>query len=486
MAVIAAFVLNAGLNFILGIAIARMLGPADFGRFALATAGAVVLNTILFEWLRLSATRFYSARVREAEPWIRQGLDRAYWVIALALFATAALCAGLGIAVNPTPEGRLVMTAGTMVAAIGIGLFDYHAALARARFIGSAYLRLVVWKNVLAFVLMAGTAWLFPQPVWVLIAGGLSQFLAVLPMRKILGDGLLGHATALPHGRARETLRLFAAYGLPLIAANAVYQIMPFLNRAAIAGTAGFAEAGYFALAADLGSRAFSTLGAALDLLLFQIAVQAEEHHGREAAETQVARNIAIVVALLLPCAAGYWAVTPALQALIVPEEFRGPFADYTDLLIPGLFCLSIMNFALNPIFQIRRRTSPVVAAALIGLAVNAVGLVLLPRMIGPQGVAVAQTLGLVAAVAVLGLRALTGIERLRLPGRDLALTAAACLAMILAVLPFRGLEPALALPACIAAGMLVYGAVVWFLDIAGLRSAVRQRFPKRLPAAAR
>ena len=486
MAVIAAFVLNAGLNFILGIAIARMLGPADFGRFALATAGAVVLNTILFEWLRLSATRFYSARVREAEPWIRRGLDRAYMVIALALFAAAALCAGLGIAVNPTPEGRLVMTAGTMVAAIGIGLFDYHAALARARFIGSAYLRLVVWKNVLAFVLMAGTAWLFPQPVWVLIAGGLSQFLAVLPMRKVLGDEALGHAPASAHGQLRKTLRLFAAYGLPLIAANAVYQIMPFLNRAAIASTAGFAEAGYFALAADLGSRAFSTLGAALDLLLFQIAVQAEEHHGREAAETQVTRNIAIVVALLLPCAAGYWAVTPALQALIVPEEFRGPFADYTDLLIPGLFCLSIMNFALNPIFQIRRRTSPVVAAALVGLAVNAAGLVLLPRMMGPQGVAVAQTLGLVAAVAILGLRALTGGERLRLPGRDLALTAAACFAMVLAVLPFRGLEPALALPACIAAGMLVYGALVWFLDIAGLRSAVRQRFPKRLRAAAR
>lgn len=481
MAVIAAFVLNAGLNFVLGIAIARMLGPADFGRFALATAGAVVLNTLLFEWLRLSATRFYSARVREAEPWIRQGLDRAYAVVALALFAAAALCAGLGLAVDPTPEGRLVMTAGTMVAAIGIGLFDYHAALARARFIGGAYLRLVVWKNALAFVLMAGTAWLFPQPVWVLIAGGMSQFLAVLPLRKILGD-----APALPHGRGRETLRLFAVYGLPLIAANAVYQIMPFLNRSAIAGTAGFAEAGYFALAADLGSRAFSTLGAALDLLLFQIAVQAEEHHGREAAEAQVSRNIAVVVALLLPCAAGYWAVTPALQALIVPEAFRGPFADYTDLLIPGLFCLSMMNFALNPIFQIRRRTGPVVAAALLGLAVNGLGLLLLPRLMGPMGVAVAQTLGLVAAVVLLGARALSGRNRLRLPGRDLALTAGACLAMLLAVLPFRGLEPLLALPACIAAGVVVYGTFVWFLDIAGLRSTVRERFPKRLPAVVR
>ena len=57
---------------------------------------------------------------------------------------------------------------------------------------------------------------------------------------------------------------------------------------------------------------------------------------------------------------------------------------------------------------------------------------------------------------------------------------------MLLAVLPLRGLEPILALPACIAAGVAVYGALVWLLDIAGLRSALRERFPKRLSAAVR
>ncbi|MFD0937195.1 lipopolysaccharide biosynthesis protein, partial [Methylobacterium trifolii] len=101
MAVIAAFVLNAGLNFVLGLLIAKLLGPADFGRFALATAGAIVLNTVLFEWLRLSATRFYSGRVRADEPWIRHGLDRAYAVLALVLFSAAALCGGLGFDAGP-------------------------------------------------------------------------------------------------------------------------------------------------------------------------------------------------------------------------------------------------------------------------------------------------------------------------------------------------------------------------------------------------
>ena len=86
----------------------------------------------------------------------------------------------------------------------------------------------------------------------------------------------------------------------------------------------------------------------------------------------------------------------------------------------------------------------------------------------------------------MLGLRALTGTERLRPPARDIALTAAACLAMVLGILPFRGLEPALALPVCVVVGVLVYGPLVWFLDIAGLRTVARERFPKRLPAPAR
>ena len=481
MAVIAAFVLNAGLNFVLGLLIATLLGPEDFGRFALAAAGAVVLNTLLFEWLRLSATRFYSARVREAEPWIRAGLDRAYAAIGLALLAGASLCAGLGLWIDPTPQGRLALAAATVFAAIGVGAFDYHAALARARFVGGTYLRLVVWKNVFGVAMMGGTAYLFPQPVWVMLAGGGSQLAAVLIMRRALHDRPAAPDRAL----AREALLRFAAYGLPLIAANAVYQLMPFLNRSVLAASAGFAQAGYFALAADLGSRVFSTFGTALDLLLFQLAVQAEEHHGRAAAEAQVSRNVAVVAALLLPAAAGYWAVTPALQGLVVPQEFRGPFALYTGLLLPGLVGLSLMNFALNPIFQIRRRTRPVIAAAALGLVVNAGALAVLPRLYGPAGVAAAQTLGLSAAVGLLAWRALTGAGRLALPWRDIAFAAGGSGIMALILLPLRDLEPMLALTLCVGVGVGFYAVLVLRFDVAGLRSATMERLRPRqaLPA---
>lgn len=479
MAVIAAFVINAGLNFILGLLIAKLLGPADFGRFALATTGAIVLNTVLFEWLRLSATRFYSGRVRMDEPWIRHGLDRAYLRLGILLAAAAAICGGFGV--GEGADGREAVLCGTGLAALGIGVFDYHAALARARFDGKLYLGLVAVKNVLAFAMMAGAAWFLPQPAWVLAAAGLSQFLAVVILRRPLRDP----ASTFERSRLPATWGVFARYGLPLIAANAAYQLLSFVNRGAVAGHAGFTEAGYFALAADVTSRVLTTLGTALDLLLFQIAVHAEEHHGRAAAEAQVALNAATVFALLAPCAVGFWAVLPALQALVVPEAYRGPFEAYSIALMPGLFCLAMMFYAVNPAYQIRRRTLPVIAAAFVGLALNGIGLLVLPPMFGGIGVALAQTLGLAGACLWLGWRALTGADRLMLPWGQVGTAALACAVMGLALAPFRHFPPAMALAMMVPAGAALYGALVWIFDIAGLRGQVMGRLrPARTMAA--
>ncbi|WP_289015188.1 polysaccharide biosynthesis C-terminal domain-containing protein, partial [uncultured Methylobacterium sp.] len=149
------------------------------------------------------------------------------------------------------------------------------------------------------------------------------------------------------------------------------------------------------------------------------------------------------------------------------------------------VFCLSMMFFAINPIFQIRRRTLPVIAAAGVGLAVNAAGLLVLPPLLGGAGIALAQTLGLVAAFLWLAARALTGPDRLHLPWREIAASAAACLVMGLALAPFRYLAPGLALATCLPLGIGLYGILVWVFDIAGLRGHVLARFRPSCPAPA-
>ena len=73
-----AFVSNALFNFLVALLVAKFLGPAEYGRFAIAWAGAVLVNTAGFDWLRLSAVRFYSKRARAERPAVRATLDACF------------------------------------------------------------------------------------------------------------------------------------------------------------------------------------------------------------------------------------------------------------------------------------------------------------------------------------------------------------------------------------------------------------------------
>ena len=471
MTIVAAFLVNAGLNFALGLLVAKFLGPDEFGRYAVAMAVAVVINTVAFEWLRLSATRFYSEERRRSEPGLRATLDLCYAAVSLALMVlvgTAYLArADLGMPAS--------LLAAATAAGIGMGLFDYRAALARARFLERSYAVLVLSKNAAAFVLMVGGAFLFGNAALVLTGAALSGAAALLVARRALADPDLRLGLV-----ERRHLETFAVYAAPLVAANLLYQLMPLMNRSALALTDGYAEAGKFSLAADLGLRLFMTLGSALDILLFQIAVRTDEAQGRAEAERQVARNLAVVAALLLPLAAGFWAVLPAFEALLVPRDFRGAFSAYTTLLIPAFVAFALIQYALNPVFQLRKRTAPAVLAAFAGLAVNAVLLPVLPKVMGSVGVAAAQLAGLVLGAVLLGALAIRAGGP-RLPWRDLGLAALASAVMTAAVLPLRGIgPPALALALAATLGVVVYGALAYAFDLASVRTLLRSRLDRR------
>jgi O-antigen/teichoic acid export membrane protein len=132
-------------------------------------------------------------------------------------------------------------------------------------------------------------------------------------------------------------------------------------------------------------------------------------------------------------------------------------------------------------VFQLRKQTAPVVLAALLAVGVNGPLLLVLPGLFGPAGVAVAQVVGFASATAVVAGLALRASPT-ALPWRDLALTVAATLAMMLAVMPLRQLQPAgLALAASAGLGILIYGALAYAFDIASLRAIMQRRTARPL-----
>lgn len=471
MIILAIFLINSGLNFLLGLLLAKVLGPDNFGRYAVAMAIAVLVNSVIFDWVRLSAARFYSEKIRTEQPAIRASLDLLVALATLSTFSVLGLLVIIGVDLRIPPT----LAGAAAAAGVTMALFDFAMTLTRARFLDRMYSRAVIVKNVAAFMLMIGMAISTNDPVAVLCASVVSSAMAIFLIRHVLReDNVTARQGQWP------LVKKFALYGMPLMLANMFYQFMSFISRAFIVDDYGYGEAGQFALASDMGQRIFSTLGSALDILLFQLAVRADESHGREEGRKQVSNNFSMVFALLAPLAAGYWMILPSFEAALVPQAFRGQFAAYSEILAPALFCFGLILYGLNPTFQIARRTLPVVIAAAGAMAVNvAVSLWLSPR-IGPMAFAWAQLAGYFCGAVLIALAAFR-FAPIQINVRDIVLIVIATGIMCAALWPLRAMTPGVGLlSVMVFAGAAIYGLIIFAADAAGLRTLAADALAKR------
>lgn len=469
-----AFAANALSNFVVGLLAARFLGPSEFGRYAIAWAGAVLVNTVAFDWLRLSAVRFASERARAENPAVRATLE-ACFAAATALVAPLALAIAIvRLDLGLAPE-VVAMAALTGVAS---GLFEFRTALARARFLDRVYARIVIAKNALGFVLTVGGALVFRSATMALAGTCLSVAGAMIGAGRGLDDGRMRLRQA-----RRDQAARFAAYAAPFVLSSAALQLLPIANRVALGWMYGYAEAGQFSLANDIGTRMLFAVASAMDVMLFRLAVRAAESGDLGAARRQVADNAALVLAAILPIAAGLWAAAPSLEATIAPAAYRGPFSPTLVAALPGLACFATLMYAVGPTFQIIQRTQTMIAAGLAACLSEATAIAVAPSLVSSGvGVAWAQTGGLATAliVAIL-LAARQGATAP--PLKDLGAVAAAAALMAAAVLPLRALPPGAATLALqVATGAAVYAAALVALDAAGARTSAR-RLARRLSA---
>lgn len=480
MLLAATFAINSALNFVLGLLIAKFLGPEQFGLYALGAALLVLVNAFGIDWLKLATIRFYSNSKRAAEPAIRATLD------GLAALCTLAMITPLLAAVAAGVDMRIPTAIAAAAVAAGIvgGLFDYQQAIARAREEDAAYVRMVLVKNICAFTLMVGGAWWTQDPALVLVGSALSSLAALVTARRALADAPLD-LKAMDGARVRA----FAAYALPLVATNVLLSTIPLLNRAVMASFHGLAEAGYFALASDIAVKLMGTLGATLEILLLPLAVKALDRDGPAAAHAQIGRNLVVVLAVILPAGLGILVALPAIEALAVPKAYHGHLGPHLWLLMPGLMALPIMQAGFNPVYLMARRTLVSTMAALVAVAVNGALLGLaLSGWLGissAHGISLAMSAGFVAGAVIVAAGA---ARRARvLPGlRDVALIGLGLALVVALGWPLRRMEPAFAaLSLQILACGAAYGAVMIAGNVACCRDVLGAYLRHRLGRAA-
>ena len=361
----------------------------------------------------------------------------------------------------------------TALTGVANGLYDLRTALARARFFDRAYIEIVLIKNGFGLVLTVGGALAFGSAKIALAGACLSVGVAMAATYRDLRD---------PEARLdlaeRPLARTYFGYAGPFVVSSVLFQLIPFVGRV-LAGTLyGYDEAGQFSLANDIGVRVLAAIASALDVILFQQAVRAEETFGSRGRAGATGRQHGVRRRR-----------RPARRrgALAVPAGHRG--ADRAQGLSRTVLGLSRADAAGARgvrIDDVRRRADfSDRQAHRADDPRRARGARRRRRALGESA---ARPSGILARrraerrscrrpraspLSWPGRRARNGRARAIFSARSTATGA-----MALALWPTRGLEPSLALLAAQASiGVAIYGALAWIFDVARLRERVKAMF---------
>lgn len=418
----ALFALNAVLNLALMLALARVMSAEAYGALATWTAAAVLIATAVFDWVRFSAMRFYTPRARSSDPGVRATLDMAFAVSAAPCIALVVSGAFLRWLPGLTFEGAAILAGLT----IGNAGSEYLAALARNRLDGRVYARLIGLRHVATFGLALPVAAYAGDPTVAML--GLS---VVVWPSVVYGLFALRDADARPSHAGRAYALRFAAYGVPLVSAEALFQSLHLINRSWLATSVDFAAAGIYALTFDLAFKVLAVVASVCEASLFPRLVARHEASGREEAATLVTRNIGLMLLLMVPAGVGFWVLAEPFGALVLSAQFRPGFIAATGTALACAALYTAQTYVLRPAFQIGLKTLPLLQAGVLALVIDGAVLGLL-RPDGISGVAAAHGAGLAAGFALLLAQCLMR-ERIAWPVVDTLKIAVSGAAMALA-----------------------------------------------------
>lgn len=362
--------LSSAINFLGVMVWVRILGPNEFGIYALLSATALFLNSIIFEWVRsVSGRLLYNRQNRFLlDPAKSYILLMIIAFLVTALLTVTAIIFISDLSIGGVEPGFLPYIVVFSISEMALSIIN---STSRVRELYWQYFSSMVTRSIL--VLIAGF-------VFVYFLGGAAKGLVVgtcigqlVTVALILARDPIwkafkvsGASLALQGSHFSEVLR----YGAPMILSNGLTYFISIADRYIIAAFSGSLLVGLYVAPLDLTNKTIGVLMLALNISFYPSIVRAFEDHGSDLAVGKLQESFASQILLLS---------LPLIIMISFPKQtclvmLGSKFSAIPAIVLPALAIsvaarLLISNY-LMLVFQLKRKMSGVVIIPLISLAI--------------------------------------------------------------------------------------------------------------------
>jgi O-antigen/teichoic acid export membrane protein len=351
----------------------RLLSPAEYGTFALATAASALSIAFLFQWVLHSFIRFLPQRNIDDNKRYMTNFMVLLAVMSVGFLALAVLGytvnAGMGNMFTSLPLAVWILVPAAAIGETAFTAISHYTRLVRE------HIRLFAVATICRSLLYIGLGYYLVE------AGYSYTGLLLALVLSFFVPGLYLWATD-PDSRRlvkgdvrRDIVREIMAFGFPIIAVTTIQTAISSTDNFLLTYFIGPAATGQYAVALDLVTKSLIFLMVIVNRTTYPLLVKKLEHEGMESAQVQYRYNTIILMALSIPACVGLAILSKNIATLLLGEEFR----ETAGHLIPFLTLVSFTNcafqFYLTPAFHLAKKTHlmivPVVVAFIVNLLVS-------------------------------------------------------------------------------------------------------------------
>ena len=435
----------------------RLITREDYGDFFLVNSAVSLTGMLFTSWLSASIVRFYWSEERQGR--LDRYVSTVVWASMISLAIGAALLAAAMVLLGGVFGDGMRRLMPIALASLLLGQFiqlmqQLMRAANRARTFATLSIASALLSAAFSVFFVAVPRW----GAFGILAGVAAGNVLLLPLalRNARSEGSLS-----PRHVSTETVREFAAYGVPMIPAAVSSWVLILSDRYIIGLSQTAADVGLYGAAYGLGDKIMGLVTAPLLIAIGPVMVQTFEKKGQllaQQVQTQLTRYYAMAT---VPLVFGLWVIARPFMDVFTGPDYRSAF-PILPIVAAGVMAYGASQIANNGLAMHKKSLTMMQNTLLAAVLQVTLNLLLVPRF----GYIAAAWNTLFAYAALLGLAWLRSRPYMawRLPWSDLVRIAGASgfMAAVL-VVAFRWFDSSVwLLLAEVATGIVVYAFALW------------------------
>lgn len=370
--------------FVALIVFSRLLEPSEYGYFALFVITAELMNAVFFNWIRLAFLRFYPEYQENGEVSVLRRACLSITGVALAL--SLPIAAAMSWIV--VPERWLAFLGLLACITLANGVVRLRLGELQAQQRSLPYFGIEIARATLSLVFSLALILIAGPHFEALCTGFVAANLGVALVCLVPFARDLAHLTV-----HRPLVTAIVTYAGPIVVTTALSSLIPLTERYVIQFVAGPAAVGVYAAAQNLVQQPINMIASSVALAAFPMVMRSADVEGSAAARARLGEVGALLLALLLPAAAGIFLLRGELASTLLGEQFRAEATILMPWVAVTAILANLKYHYFDLAFHVTRRLLVAVATLFPATLLTAPAIYLFLKLWGLEGAAAGSCL---------------------------------------------------------------------------------------------